>query len=143
MGQIGQNIQFMANALNLGTVVTGEIPAAIEGLGLPENEEGLILMPLGHPKIQYDFIDRPMWLSPLPKIKLSTKSLTYSLKNLNENFSIKGELTKQELSQIIWSSYGFSNYIEPYQVHMAITLLKYLLSLMKEFLDIIIIYLLT
>ncbi|MFE3846097.1 nitroreductase family protein [Thermoplasmatota archaeon] len=112
LGQIGQNIQFMANALNLGTVVTGEIPAAIEGLELPENEEGLILMPLGHPKIQYDFIDRPMWLSPLPKIKLSAKSLMYSLKNLNENDSIKGELTKQELSQIIWSSYGFSNYID-------------------------------
>ena len=37
LGQIGQNIQFMANALNLGTVVTGQIPPAIEPLGLPSN----------------------------------------------------------------------------------------------------------
>ncbi len=112
LGQIGQNIQFMANALNLGTVVTGEIPPAIERLGLPDNEQGLILMPLGYPAIQYDFIDRPMWISLLPKIKLSVNSLTYSLENLNENENINGDLTDQEISQIIWSSYGFSNYID-------------------------------
>ena len=92
LGQIGQNIQFMANALDLGTVVTGEIPPAIEGLGLPENEEGLIIMPLGHPKVQYDFIERPMWISPLPKIKESTKTLTYTLNNLKESNDINGEL---------------------------------------------------
>jgi nitroreductase len=112
LGQIGQNIQFMANALNLGTVVTGEIPAAIEGLGLPENEKGLIIMPLGHPEVQYDFIDRPMWISNLPKIKESDNTLTIVLKNLNEGNSFDGELTEQEISQIIWSSYGFSNYID-------------------------------
>jgi len=112
LGQIGQNIQFMANALDLGTVVTGEIPPAIKELGLPENEEGLIMMPLGHPKTRYDFIDRPMWISPLPKIEESTKTLMYILKNLNESNSLEGKLTKQELSQVIWSSYGFSNYID-------------------------------
>jgi len=112
LGQIGQNIQFMANSLGLGTVVTGEIPPAIEGLGLPENEEGLILMPLGHPKILYDFIDRPMWISNLPKTIESTKTLSNTLKNLNESYNFNGELNEQELSQIIWSSYGFSNYID-------------------------------
>lgn len=112
LGQIGQNIQFMANALNLGTVVTGEIPPAIQGLGLPENEEGLILMPLGYPKTEYDFIDRPMWISSLPKIEESTNTLMYILRNLNETINLNGELTEQEISQIIWSSYGFSNYID-------------------------------
>jgi len=112
LGQIGQNIQFMANALNLGTVVTGEMPPAIHGLGLPENEEGLILMPLGHPKTEYDFIDRPMWKSSLPSIKESTNTLMYVLRNLNETNNLNGELTEQEISQIIWSSYGFSNYID-------------------------------
>jgi hypothetical protein len=102
----------MANALDLGTVVTGEIPPAIEELGLPDNEEGLIIMPLGHPKVIYDFIDRPMWISNLPRIKESTKTLTYALKNLNESKNINGKLSKQEISQIIWSSYGFSNYID-------------------------------
>ncbi len=112
LGQIGQNIQFMANALNLGTVVTGEIPPAIKNLGLPENEEGLILMPLGHPKISYDFIDKPMWISNLPKIQESNKSLTYCLNNLDESYNINGELIDEEKSQIIWSSYGFSYYID-------------------------------
>ncbi|MCK5300968.1 MAG: nitroreductase family protein [Thermoplasmatales archaeon] len=112
LGEIGQNIQFMANALDLGTVVTGEIPPAINGLGLPENEEGLIMMPLGHPEVPYDFIDRPMWISKLPKIEETTKTLTYALTNLDESIDFDGELTEQEISQIIWSSYGFSYYID-------------------------------
>jgi nitroreductase len=112
LGEIGQNIQFMANALNLGTVVTGEIPPAIEGLGLPENEEGLIIMPLGHPEVSYDFIDRPMWISRLPKIIESSKSITYVLNNIDESNDLDGELNEQEISQIIWSSYGFSKYID-------------------------------
>jgi len=112
LGQIGQNILFMANALNLGTVVTGEIPPAIRGLGLPENEEGMIIMPLGHPKTNYNFNEKPMWISPLPKIMLSSKSLNYCLENLNEKEIIAGELSEQEISQIVWSSYGFSYYID-------------------------------
>jgi len=71
LGEIGQNIQLMANALDLGTVVTAQGPnSAIEPLGLPDNEEGMIVMPLGHPKYPYNFIDKPKWISLLPRIYL-------------------------------------------------------------------------
>jgi len=112
LGQIGQNIQFMANALELGTVVTGQIPPAIEPLGLPENEQGLIIMPLGHPKTPYTFKERPMWISPLPKIKESTSTLTQAINALKPGNSFEGKLTDQELSQILWSSYGYSQNID-------------------------------
>ena len=112
LGQIGQNIQFMANALDLGTVVTAQIPPAIEPLGLPSNEEGMIVMPLGHPKTPYNFVNRPMWISLLPKITESSTTLSTALENRKEGDSFEGELTRQELSQIIWSTYGFSNYID-------------------------------
>jgi hypothetical protein len=36
----------------------------------------------------------------------------YVLKNLNQDTIINGELSEKEISQIIWSSYGFSNYID-------------------------------
>jgi nitroreductase len=112
LGQIGQNIQFMANALELGTVVTGQTPPAIKPLGLPPNEEGMIVMPLGHPKVIYNFINRPMWISTLPKIKESSTTISTALKNIVEGDTFEGQLSQQELSQIIWSSYGFSNFID-------------------------------
>lgn len=112
LGQIGQNIQFMANALNLGTVVTGQIPPAIDSVGIPEDQEGLIIMPLGHPSTPYDFNNKPLWISPLPKIQESTKSLIEVLQTRTEAESFEGELTSQEFSQILWSSYGFSPYID-------------------------------
>lgn len=112
LGQIGQNIQFMANALDLGTVVTGQIPPAIEPLGLPEHEEGLIIMPLGYPKTPYNFKEQALWISNLPKIKESTSTVSQTLKNLKEGISFKGQLTDQETSQLLWSSYGYSQYID-------------------------------
>lgn len=112
LGQIGQNIQFMANALELGTVVTGQIPPAIDPLGLPDNEEGLIIMPLGHPEKPYNFKERPMWISTLPKIKESPSTLSQTINNFKEATMFERELTDQELSQILWSSYGYSQYID-------------------------------
>ncbi len=112
LGQIGQNIQFMANALDLGTVVTGQIPPAIKPLGLPSNQEGLIIMPLGHPKNPYDFKEKPMWISSLPKIKDSSMSLSKALENREDGDVFQGELSQQEISQLLWSSYGYSLYID-------------------------------
>ncbi len=112
LGQIGQNIQFMANALGLGTVVTGQIPPAIKPLGLPSNHEGLIIMPLGHPKNPYNFKEKPMWISPLPKIKESSVSLSEALENREDGDIFQGELSQQEISQLLWSSYGYSLYID-------------------------------
>jgi len=112
LGQIGQNIQFAANALDLGTVVTGQIPPAIDPVGIPEDQEGLIIMPLGHPSTPYDFNNKPLWISPLPKIQESSTTLSEALINRNNGKAFQGTLTDQEFSQIIWSSYGFSKYID-------------------------------
>jgi len=112
LGQMGQNIQFMANALDLGTVVCGQAPPAIEPLEIPENEEGLIVMPLGHPEYPYDFKYRPLWISLLPRIKESSMSLTTALEERNDGALFTGDITRKELSQLIWSSYGFSYYLD-------------------------------
>lgn len=106
IGQIGQNIQLMANALDLGTVVTVGWPLA--EIGLPSNEVAKIIMPLGHPKYPYDFIYLPLVLSFLPRIKYSNTSLTTAIEERNEAIYWEDNLTKQEQTQAIWSSYGFS-----------------------------------
>jgi len=112
LGQIGQNIQCMANALDLGTVVCGQTPPAIDPLGIPENEEGIIVMPLGHLAHPYNFKNRPFWISLLPRIQLSSLSLSETLDNLREGTSYAGNLTNQQVSQVLWAAYGFSPYVD-------------------------------
>ena len=113
LGEIGQNIHFMANALNLGTVVTAQGPdPAIKPLGLPDNEEGMIVMSLGHPKHPYNFINKPRWLSSLPRIQYSDVSLSTAIQEREESTSWNGELTKQEQTQLIWASYGYSYFLD-------------------------------
>ena len=108
LGEIGQNIQFAANAIDMGTVVTAEIPSPLSVIGLPSNEEGKIVMPLGHPEFPYEFVYRPLWLSLLPRIKVSSVSLTNALQNRSESTSWDEDLTRQEETQAIWASYGYS-----------------------------------
>lgn len=112
LGQIGQNIQWMANALDLGTVVCGQTPPAIEPLGIPENQEGMIVMPLGHLVYAYDFKNRPFWVSSLPKIQTSLLALSEALDNRTEGTSFTGSLTNVQLSQLVWCTYGFSPYVD-------------------------------
>ena len=112
LGQMGQNIYLMANALELGTVVCGQDPPAIEPLGIPPNEKGLIVMPLGHPIHEYNFINRPLWISLLPRIEKSSISLTTALIERIESTTFDGELTREEMSHLLWSSYGFSSFLD-------------------------------
>jgi len=112
LGQIGQNIQFMANALNLGTVVCGQTPPAIEPLGIPDNEEGIIVMPLGHMIYPYNFKNRPLWFSTFPRIQTSSISLTTTLDQRTEGTTFTGTLSKKEVSQFLWCTYGFSPFID-------------------------------
>ena len=107
IGEIGQNIYFMANALGLGTVATGEVPSPIENISLPPNEIGKIVMPLGHPKEPYNFVYRPRWLSFLPRMKNSGVSLSTVLDEREETTSFGGILSRQEKSQVLWASYGY------------------------------------
>jgi nitroreductase len=108
LGEIGQNIHFVANALDMGTVVTAEIPSPLSVIDLPSNEEGKIVMPLGHPEFPYELVYRPLWLSLLPRIKVSSMPLTNALQNRSEATNWDEELTRQEETQAIWVSYGYS-----------------------------------
>jgi len=113
LGEIGQNIYFMANALDLGTVITSQGPEpAIQPVGLPPNEKGMGVMPLGHPQYPYDFEYEPMWISLLPKIEISDMSLSTALQERNEGTSWEGEITREEMSQLLWASYGYSYYLD-------------------------------
>ena len=112
LGQIGQNIQLMANSLGLGTVVCGQIPPAIDPLGIPNNQEGIIVMPLGHPLTVYHFRNRPLWFSTFPRIQTSNVSLSYALDQQTESASFNGTLSRNTLSQFLWCTYGFSPYLD-------------------------------
>ncbi|MDH5595121.1 MAG: nitroreductase family protein [Candidatus Bathyarchaeota archaeon] len=115
-----QNIYLMANALNLGTVCQGgtwlERTYIHQELGLPENEKVLYKMPLGYPLLPYtDYqnlvpTSRPS-SSELPEIQDSTVSLENALDSVFSSHEwSENPVTKQELSQVLWASYGYSYY---------------------------------
>jgi len=108
IGEICQNIAFTIDALDLGAVVTGGLPPAIDRMGIPEDQTGLIIMPLGHPLHPYNFIYKPLWFSLLPKVKETQMNLTGALQQRTETTHFQGTITRQVLSQLTWSSYGFS-----------------------------------
>lgn len=114
IGGMYQNIAFAANAIGLGAVVTAEVPTSPidRRMGLPATEKGKIVMPLGHPEHFYDFEYKPQWISLLPKIEITNMSLTTALERRIVSMSFEGELTRQEMSQLVWSSYGYSNYLD-------------------------------
>ena len=112
IGEICQNIYFTCNALNLGTVTTAGEANQLYFIGLPINEIPMIIMPIGHPKTPYRFTYDPV-TSDLPSIKNSSKSLTEILINRNEAISWEdSDITLQQQTQVIWSSYGYSYYID-------------------------------
>jgi nitroreductase len=111
IGMIDQNIQFMTNALGLGSVVTAQTPSAIDPLGIPENQEGFTVMPIGHPDYDsYDFVYRPFWISLLPRIKNSNMTLSTALEEREESISFGDTISRFEMSQMIWATSGFSLY---------------------------------
>lgn len=113
IGAVFQNIAWTANALGLGTVVTGEAPSPINTeLGVPATEDGMIIMPVGHPVHDYDFRHRPWWLSLQPRPTIGDMSLSTALQQREENTSLTGTLSPQQQGQLIWSSYGMSPYID-------------------------------
>jgi len=115
-----QNIYLMANALNLGTVCQGgtwlDRTYIHEGLGLPNNEEALYKMPLGYPLPPYtDYQNLVPTYRPsspeLPEIQDSTISLEDALDSVFSSHEwSENPVTKQELSQVLWASYGYSYY---------------------------------
>jgi nitroreductase len=114
LGAVGQNIYFSANAIGLGTVITAQHPTpAIKPVGLPENHQGMAVMPLGHPIYDYNFVNRPMLISLLPRIKISDMGLTTALETRDQVTSWDADsISRQDLSHLIWVSYGYSYYID-------------------------------
>jgi nitroreductase len=108
IGELCQNIAFTVDALDLGTVVTGGLPPAIYQMGIPADQAGLIVMPVGHPLRPYNFKYRPLWISLLPRVTETPVNLTTALLQRTETTMFQGTIDRQELSQLLWSSYGFS-----------------------------------
>lgn len=113
-GAVGQNIYFAAISIGLGTVITAQHPtAAIEPVGLPPNEKGIGIMPLGHPTIDYNFIYRPFYLSLLPRIKFSDVAFSTALEERDEVISWNNDtISRKDLTHLIWASYGYSFYVD-------------------------------
>lgn len=110
IGMIGQNIYLMANALDLGTLATIGSPLSV--IKLPGNEIPKIIMPLGHPRYPYRFSNHPLVFSLLPTVQLSDYSLSKTLEKRIESDSWTGSLTCEEIAQLLWSTYGYSYYID-------------------------------
>ena len=115
-----QNIYLMANTLNLGTVCQGgtwlDRANIHEGLDLPDNEEALYKMPLGYPLPPYtdyqNLVPTSRPSSPeLSEIQDSNMSLEDALNSVFSSHEwSENPVTKQELSQVLWASYGYSYY---------------------------------
>jgi nitroreductase len=112
IAQMCVNIYFMSNALNLGTVACGEYPPAITPLGIPDNPDGILIMPIGHPFYPYNFQYKPMWFSPLPKVQFSDMNLSEALEKRDTTSLYTGELSEQQESQLLWAGYGYSFYFD-------------------------------
>lgn len=112
IAQMCINIYLMANALDLGTVACGQYPPAIEPLDIPDNHDGILVMPIGHPLYPYNFKYRPLWLSLLPKVQFSGMNLSEALEKRDETSLFTGELSEQHESQLLWAAYGYSYFFD-------------------------------
>jgi len=117
-GNAIQNIYLMANTLNLGTVCEGgtwlDREQIRQSLGLPDNEKVLYKMPLGYPLPPYvdynNLVPTTRPSSPqLPQIQDSATSLEQALNMISSSHEWSSDpITQQELSQVLWASYGYS-----------------------------------
>lgn len=110
IGEICQNIYFMASALGLGTVTAGL--TGFKDIDLPENEVGRIVMPLGYPQKPPVFEYKPNLITLLPRMQGSNANLKDVIEERTKEDSFNGELNRQELYQLLWASYGFSYLID-------------------------------
>jgi nitroreductase len=110
IGKVGQNIYLEAIALGLGTITTaGGADEAETALELPANEHSRIIMPLGFPSAAYNFSTASPPVSNLPGVIDTGVSLELVLSGLNIATQWNDvPLTSQELSQVLWASYGYS-----------------------------------
>lgn len=111
IGQIGQNVYYAANALGLGTVTTASEVGQLRLIRLPVHEEPMVIMPVGRPAEPYDFSYEPL-ASDLPVPANSSISLSTAIGERAEAIAWRGSLSRREQTQLVWSSYGSSYYID-------------------------------
>ena len=109
IGMIAQNVYLDAISLDLATITTGMSVNDLYDLGLPSNEKPEIIMHLGHPPEQYDFIYQPLPVQNLPRVINNTATLADAVTNRTivskwDNVT----LPVLDESQTLWASYGTS-----------------------------------
>jgi hypothetical protein len=120
-GLVVQNIYLAANALNLGTVCISEtygrdqVQASLELDAA--NHELLLVMPLGYPLGPYRNYQNlspgnPPASNELPAIQMSNMTLKDAIDTFQPSRGWSDNLTKQQLSQILWAGYGQSSYYD-------------------------------
>jgi len=113
MGQVGQNIILSSISIGLGTVPCNDFISPLMNIDLPLNEVGKLVFPLGHPKYPPTWKYRPLYFSLLPRIRDSGVSLTNLFKNISKTEAFDNqELTRKNISQLLWACYGYSYYID-------------------------------
>ena len=109
-----QNTYLAAVSLGLGTVCVGGIYESIIGniLGLPSTMFPVLAMPLGHSNFSYPSAspDYATMTSDLPLVKYSNHTFEDALNSMlfAQSWSPQ-DLSTQELSQLLWAGYGYSN----------------------------------
>jgi len=114
IGSIGQNIYFISNSLGLGTVTTAGKAYELYYIGLPIDEKPLIIMPVGYPLKPYNF-SYSSYNTSLPFPERGRKSLVDAMIEENREAFLYGGLNEREISQLLWSSYGYSYFFDASQ----------------------------
>lgn len=113
-GFIIQNIYLEANSIGLGTVSEGGInPGPISSLlGLPQDYLPVFTIPLGYPSFSYPNAgpNIDIMKGNLPQVLFSQTKLDAAInKVLSTNTWSVENLSIQELSQLLWAGYGYTN----------------------------------
>ena len=69
-------------------------------------------MPLGYPSQPPVFEYKPKLLSLLPQLQDSQINLTTIIKDRKEETEYSGQITRKQLSHLLWAAYGFSYYLD-------------------------------
>jgi hypothetical protein len=114
VGCFAQNVYLAAANLGIGTVSEGGIrPTQLrDALNLASTMTPMLLMPLGYPTSPYPSAspDYTRMNGNLPLVQNSSLSLADTLNNMlfTQAWSSQA-LSAQELSQLLWAGYGYSN----------------------------------
>ncbi|NWG11073.1 nitroreductase family protein [Candidatus Bathyarchaeota archaeon] len=109
-----QNVYLAAASLDLGTCCVGYIESAglRSDLGLSDDLTPLLVMPLGYPADPYPPAspNYDMMTGNLPPVQYSNMSFKEATANVTFAHHWTAEnLSQQELSQLLWATYGYTN----------------------------------